>query len=421
MHLNFANRLILTTRGVSILRTPTGLLSILKKTVLTGCVILQTWCSGGLVAEAEFREAPEKYWDSSELFKVPMFRDSPFADSKCAGLRDLLVTGAEVEGKPAEFFAYVGYPDTPAPRGGFPGILLIHGGGGTAYPQYIKLWLDQGYAVMALDWYNQRPLIKSVKMTETNLERAPLEGGKRSIHTVNVANMVLAHSLLRSLENVNAEKTAFVGLSWGSWYGAMVAAVDPRFKGGIEIYCGDVVRNSKSFINGRFHHAGKVPLCWVTSTNDQNVTPASLQAGFDECANLENKSLIIHLPHSHIGFTFPSCFRMAEYFLKDGAGLPKLGQAQTNEKKIRADILAQGRGITRAILCYTEDAQEKTTHKRVWKSVPAQFDKTSVWAELPDKVYQCFLSAYDEESPHNDLCGSSNLIEFPNFESAALP
>ncbi|MFA6930669.1 MAG: alpha/beta fold hydrolase [Lentisphaeria bacterium] len=385
----------------------------LKRILLMGGIMALLWSSDSLAAELDFREAPEKYWDFSELSQVPQFRESPFADSKCAGLRDLLITGADVDGKRAEFFAYVGYPDTPVPSGGFPGILLIHGGGGTAYPQYMKLWLNQGYAVLALDWYNQRPLSKPEKLTETNVERAPLEGGKRSLHTVNIANMVLAHSLLRSLDNVNPEKTVFVGLSWGSWYGAMVAAVDPRFQGGIEIYCGDVVKNKDSMINGRFHHAVKVPLYWVASTNDQNVTPASLQNGFNECAKLENKSLVIRLPHSHVGFTFPSCFRMAEYFLKGGVGLPKLGTAQINGKGIRTDILAKGKGITHAILCYTEDANEPVTHKRLWKSIPAQFDETSVWAELPEKVFQCFLSAYDEKSPYNDLCGSTNLVEFP--------
>jgi hypothetical protein len=224
---------------------------------------------------------------------------------------------------------------------------------------------------------------------------------------------IIAHSLLRTLPQVNSERTIFVGLSWGSWYGAMLAALDPRFKGGIEIYCGDLNRDSKAFINGRFHHAAKTPLYWVASTNDQNATPATLQAGFDECAKLENLSMVIRLPHSHIGFRFPSCFRMAEYFLKAGSGLPKLGKAQIEGKHIRTQILSQGKGVTHAILCYTEDANEEITHKRLWKSCPAQINENVVSAELPSGVHQCFLSAYDEKSHYDDLCGSTNIIELP--------
>ena len=385
----------------------------LQKLLIAGCMMGLICGSDCLSDEQSFREAPEKYWNYAELSKVPQYREAPFADSKYEGLQDVLIQGAPVDGKPAEFFAYYGYPETAMPEGGYPAVLLIHGGGGTAFPQYTKLWLKQGYVVMALDWYNQRPLTNSEKPSETNVARADLDGGKRQNHEVNVANMVLAHSLLRSLENVNPAKTVFVGLSWGSWYGAMVASVDPRFKGGIEIYCGDVKRDSTAFINGRFHHAAKIPLYWVAGTNDQNATPVSLQAGFDECAKLENQSLVIRLPHSHVGFEFPSCFRMAEYFLKGGPGLPKLAKAQIEENSIRAEILSQGKGITHAILCYTEDAEEKVTHKRLWKSIPAQVDGNRIRAELPKGVHQCFLSAYDESSPFNDLCGSTNLIELP--------
>ena len=40
-------------------------------------------------------------------------------------------------------------------------VVLIHGGGGTAYPQFVKRWIAKGYAVIALDWYNQRPSVKN--------------------------------------------------------------------------------------------------------------------------------------------------------------------------------------------------------------------------------------------------------------------
>ena len=382
-----------------------------KRLLLTGIMVGIMCSMDCLSGQSDFREAPEKYWNFAELSRVPAYRESPYADSKCADLQDLLIEGAPVEGKAAEFFVYYGYPAGPVPEGGYPAVLLVHGGGGTAYPQYAKLWIERGYAVMIMDWYNQRPLTGTEEPSETNVKRLPLEGGRRQLHEVNVANMILAHSLLRTLPQVNPERTIFAGLSWGSWYGAMVAAVDPRFRGGIEIYCGDLKRERKSFTNGRFHHAVKVPLYWVAGSNDEDASPLSLQAGFDECAKLENISMVIRLPHSHVGFTFPSCFRMAEYFLKDGPGLPKLGKAQVEEKRISAPILSQGKGITHAILCYTEDANEETTHKRLWKSISVQLTEKAVSAELPSGVYQCFLSAYDEKSPYNDLCGSTNIIE----------
>ena len=368
-----------------------------------------------------FREQPDKYWDFDLLKVAPAFRDTPFADSQSKGLRAVMITGygpAEGEKIPplvemqnplsskvrSEFFAYIGYPSDPVPKGGFPGIVLIHGGGGTAFSSYTKQWIAKGYAVIALDWYNQRP-VKEGK----NEERVPLPGGKRQDHVANVANIILCHSLLRSLKEVNPEKTAFVGLSWGSWYGAMVASVDNRFKGGVEIYCGDVNPHSKDFINGRFHHAAKIPLYWVAGTNDQNVTPETLNAAFKECPKLENKSMVICLPHSHVGFTFKSCSRMAAHFTQGMPGLPKLSDITQKDASISAKILDPGLGVQSAILCYT-DSTEQVCHKRLWKSLPAKIEGNIISAELPAGAHQFFLSAYEGKNMFNDLCGSTSIV-----------
>lgn len=378
--------------------------------------------------ETSLREAPEKYWDFAKLKDAPAYREVPFADSKAEGLLAVLVTGygpAEDDKDftapqpkgldkkvKAEFFAYIGFPEGPVPEGGFPGIVLIHGGGGTAYPQYTEFWVKQGYAVIALDWYNQRP----IPPVNSKASRTSLPGGRRQDHVSNVANMVLAHSLLRSLKNVNPDKTAFVGLSWGSWYGAIVASVDPRFKGGVEIYCGDVKRPSsklgKSLVGGRFHHAAKIPLYWVAGTNDRNVTLESLDRGFRECAKLENKSLVIRLPHSHVGFYFDSCLRMAAHFTKGEPGLPKLSDITQNGNTVSAKILDPGKGVQFAVLCYT-DSKDPEYHKRVWKSIPAKIEKDVITAELPAGAHQFFISAYEKKSRYNDLCGSTSPVILP--------
>lgn len=70
--------------------------------------------------------------------------------------------------------------------------------------------------------------------------RKPLPGGKRNNLRANIANIVLANSLLRSMPEVDASRNVYVGLSWGSWYGAAIAGIDNRYRGIVEIYCGDV-------------------------------------------------------------------------------------------------------------------------------------------------------------------------------------
>lgn len=367
--------------------------------------------SSGAQTSAEFREEPSKYWNFEQLQKVPEYRDAGFPDSESKGLKAILFDGLPVNGKKSPVFAYVGIPGTPIPPAGYPGIVLIHGGGGTAFPEFVKLWNSYGYAVIALDWYNQRSVIvEPSKEGETQVKMAALPGGRRQNHIVNAGNMVLAHSLLRSLPNVDKDRIGFVGLSWGSWYGAMVAAIDPRFRSVIEIYCGDCIPKKKALINGRFLHAAKVPMYWIAGTNDQNVTPESLQRAFNECPTIQNKSLVIQLPHSHTGFRFRACERMADHFLKGLPALPKLGNPVLKDSVLSADILQEGKGIRKALLCYTTDITEKTSHKRVWKTLPATVSGKKVSTKLPPETFQCFLSVYDEESPWNDCCGSSDLL-----------
>lgn len=378
-------------------------------------------------AAADFKqEAPEKYWDVPGLLsEIPKYKKSPFKDSDADGLDAILIRGYKRRpgqkniNSPSpdplstrtrgDFFAYLGFPAGPAPKGGFPGIVLIHGGGGTAYPLYARRWIRKGYAVIALDWYNQRPVFRGKTQSRVK-DRIPLAGGMIQDHVANVANMILCHSLLRSLPNVNAEKTAFVGLSWGSWYGAMVASVDNRFQGGVEIYCGDVRRDKDTFTNGRFHHAAKIPLYWIASTNDQNMTLTSLNEAFKECPTLYNKTIVNNLPHSHIGFDFEACFRMASHFTRKQTALPKLGKIQQKGNVVSAKILEQGKGIKYAVLNYTDTPTDTRYHERKWKSIPAEIKGDTITAKVPAKAHHYYLSAYEKDSRFHDLCGSTETI-----------
>ena len=369
----------------------------------------------GLLAAAlwgkDYREDTAKYWDFNKLTKVPAYRPSGLAESKADGLEDILFEGLPYKGKSAPVFAYIAYPATPMPKGGYPGILLVHGGGGTAFPDAARLWAQKGFAVLMIDWYNGHP-VKNAREGRKLKNKLPLPGGIRNDIPLNVGNMVLAHSLLRSLPKVNKDKTAFVGLSWGSWYGATVAALDPRFKGVIEIYCGDVNLQKKHLVNGRFVHSAKSPMFWVCSTNDANITFHTLQKSWDDCPTLATKALVIRLPHSHIGFKFDSCFRMAKHFLCGEPSLPVLGKAVVKDGVASVDIKKEGKGIIRSIFCYTTDKADVKFRYRKWQSIPAERKGSTLSVKLPEGIFQGFFSAYDQKSRFNDCCGSSNVLFF---------
>ena len=386
------------------------------KSICTGAMYALA-LSAALAADAP-KDAcadPGKYWKLDELSAAPAYRASPFPETEWQGLKALLVKGKGPNGNEAEFFCYYGHPDAPAPKGGYPGVVLVHGGGGTAYPNYVDMWVKLGFAVIAPDWYNRRPApgLTNASPTEVSVPRVDLPGGKRQDHVANVANMVLAHSLLRSFPEVNSNRTVFVGLSWGSWYGTCVAAVDNRFRGAVEIYCGDYNpgrRTRDVLVNGQFLHAAKIPMWWAVSTNDRNVTPATSQAGFDACARFAGVTIVNNLPHSHCGFGFASVQRMARHFAGMAKPLPRLADARISKGTVSATIADPGEGVANASLGYTTDS-DPVTWKRKWRYLPAKIEGDRVTATLPQGTVMCYLSVY-EATParHKDNCGSTGFL-----------
>lgn len=377
-------------------------------------------CASEAISRWDFEDDPTRYWNLGELSKVPAYRELKGTESDWPGLKALMVSGKGPKDSAAEFFCYYGVPSTPRPAGGFPAVVLVHGGGGTAYPNYVEDWTKLGFAVIAPDWNNTRPApaLTNVPPTEVSVPRLPLPGGKRSDHVANVANMVLAHSLVRSFPEVNPDRTVFVGLSWGSWFGVCVASVDSRFKGCVEIYCGDkklraVPASRDWLVNGRFLHAAKIPMYWSVSTNDGNVTPESSQEGFDACANFAGCTIVNRLPHSHCGFNFQSVRRMAAYFVGMGPRMPRLVDATVADGVARARIADPGTGIVRAKLGYTlSDAPN--CMNRLWKYAPAEIKDGVVTAKIPDGTKMCYLAAFEQTVPHDsrygDNCGTTGFL-----------
>lgn len=365
-----------------------------------------------------FGEEPEKYWKLEELSAPPASRVAPEPDCVYKDLRPLYLMGRGPGGKQREFFAYYGVPKGERPAAGWPGVVLVHGGGGTAFPNFVDLWREAGFAVIALDWYNQRssPGTSPNTNSESGLKRVPLEGGvMKGEHQVVVANCVLTHSWLLAQPEVDKNRTAMVGLSWGSWYGAAIAAVDSRLKGMVEIYCGDVKPGQEVLVNGRFLHAAKTPMWWFVSTNDRHVTPESSNAGWRECANLAGFTIVNDLPHSHVGFRFEGVLRMAKAFCGLEAPLPRLGEISIRRTmrngamvcEVRSKLLSRGKGVKTFKVGYTESL-DPVSWKRPWKYAPAKLVGDEVVGEVSAGTVYCYLAAYEEnEGKYHDLCGVS--------------
>ena len=83
-------------------------------------------------------------WDMARLGKTP---EAEWG-KKTELIQEVLFRGEPFEGKPTQVFAYIGRPEGTGP---FPGIVLVHGGGGQAFKDWANHWAKRGYVAIAMD------------------------------------------------------------------------------------------------------------------------------------------------------------------------------------------------------------------------------------------------------------------------------
>ena len=66
------------------------------------------------------------------------------------GVETVFYESIPFKGRPTRVFAYYGVPKSADGRK-VPGMVLIHGGGGSAFYRWVKFWNDKGYAAISMD------------------------------------------------------------------------------------------------------------------------------------------------------------------------------------------------------------------------------------------------------------------------------
>ena len=178
----------------------------------------------------------------------------------------------------------------------YPAMVLIHGGGGTAFDRWVKVWNSRGYAAIAMDLCGCVPV-----GTYGNWKRHEFggpAGWDASFSQLNdpiedqwtyqaVSAIALAHSLIRSYPEVDANRIGVTGISWGGYLTCVVAGVDSRFQFAAPVYgCGFLGENSawlpdfqklgtdqaKVWLTlwdpSQYLGQAKMPMLWVNGTND---------------------------------------------------------------------------------------------------------------------------------------------------------
>lgn len=257
----------------------------------------------------------------------------PAAEATVEGVQAIWIDGLPFRGKPTKAFAYLGMPAGRAKK--FPGVVLVHGGGGTAFADWVKMWTARGYAAIAVDLEGQIPTRDATGkawIRTDSLGHAWGGGPARHGNAFGdcfdrpfedqwpyhaVADTLLAFALLASWPEVDPSRIGLVGISWGSVVCSIAGGVDdrpafvvPQYIGGFlnldsgwcefmkprpETWAWDPANFYASSAAGR-----NTKWLWINGSNDAYGTPPMMNASLEATAPRSWLTISPTLGHGHI-------------------------------------------------------------------------------------------------------------------------
>lgn len=400
----------------------------------TFVLLVSQWLSTASPAQEAASESKEgSVWDLKVLSVAPSIY--PANDLKEEGVSGIFYDGLPWHGKPTHVFAWIGRPDVPE-GAKTPGIVLVHGGGGTAFASWARLWISRGYAVVAMDNCGGIPVQTKEKRWKRHEHSGP--GGWGGFDQIQeapedqwayhaVADIILAHSLLLSMPNVDAERTGITGISWGGYLTCLAASLDDRFKFAIPIYgCGFTEDNGfvimleklapemrarwmKWWDPSQYLGKARMPFLWVNGTNDKWYWMNAYQKSYQLPQSDRTVCLRIRMPHGHgpAGENPEEIRIFADSIVNHGVPLPRV-TSQGRDGRLAWGTFDSSVPVQKAELVFTRDLG--VWPERKWESIPAEIKDNRISVTLPDGVTVYYLNLTDSRNcvvstEHEELSG----------------
>jgi dienelactone hydrolase len=368
-------------------------------------------------------------WDLAKLSHAPVVRPAEVFNEE--GVDAVFYKGLPYRGRPTEVFAYVGMPDVPEGTR-VPGVVLIHGGGGTAFADWVRLWNSRGYAAISMDTCGSLPGGGHGKRLRHDNGGPGGWGGYDQIDWPRtdqwayhaIADVILANSLLRSLPGVDENRVGVTGISWGGYLCSMTAGVDDRFCFAAPVYgCGFTTEHAfASSVQGlgeeradrwmrwwdpaAYLAAAEMPMLWLTGSNDFAYTLNAFQKSYRLSKSPRTICVRLRMPHGqHEGSVPQEIAAFADSIVNKGAPLTNI--TGTGEKDGHVWATFEGSvPVVKAELNYTCDTGRWQDRK--WEAVPATIEGNKVSADLPAAATVYYVNLIDER----DLVVSTEHVGF---------
>lgn len=370
-------------------------------------------------------------WDLKKLSSPPEM--CPAEGFKENGVDAIFYKGLPYRGRETQVFAWLGVPKTPDGKK-VPGMVLIHGGGGTAFADWVRLWNSRGYAAIAMDTCGCVSGGEHGKRPRHAKGGPPGWGGYNQIDWPRtdqwayhaIADVILANSLLRSLPEVDENRIGVTGISWGGYLCSMVAGVDDRFRFASPVYgCGFTTEHAfAGSVKGlgeeradrwmrwwdpsSYLANAKMPMFWVSGSNDFAYTLNALQKSYRLPQTPRTLCIRLRMPHGQGEGSAPKeIAAFADSILGNGTPLIRI-TGQGEENGVVWATFESESPVAKAELNVTRDTDRWQDRK--WEMLPAQIQDGKVTADLPADATVYYLNLTDERG----LLVSTEHIETGN-------
>ncbi|CAA6697043.1 MULTISPECIES: S9 family peptidase [unclassified Lentimonas] len=378
------------------------------------------------------------------VYQAPAMHPHPSHD--VGDIKAVFYDSIDYNGQPKRVFAYIGVPKSDKP---VPAMVLVHGGGGTAFHKWVKLWNDRGYAAIAMDLEGHLPENVASgggrlshdhsgpsRVGRFNDAEKPLEA-QWMYHAV--SDIFVAHTLLASLPQVDADRIGVTGISWGGILSSLVSGIDDRYKCAMPVYGAGYLYESyghfksvsgdaqKYWDPARHFKDGSVPTLWVNSDVDGHFSINITSHSFETTSDHAWMTIHPGMKHGHgAGWDpkrVPEIYALADFYLKgEGAPLVRIVK-QPSSRSVELTYEAET-AIESATVYYLNEPisyrkpannpKAKHSGPGTWQTLEAKVDPATrtVSAQLPEACMTYYVNLKDSRGH----LASSVLVELGNTD-----
>ncbi|MBU2950913.1 T9SS type A sorting domain-containing protein [Tamlana agarivorans] len=405
------------------------------KLILTYTLIVLLWIP--MTAQNSGPDYVKNTLTSAGVFNTPTYSFTTAYDAYqvADNINGLFIDALDYGGNPTKVFCWYGVPENLQAGEKAPAVVLVHGGGGTAFPDWVKQWTDRGYIAIAIAHEGQLPGEKDPWYPTWEYSGPRRAGFFRDADNAigeqwfyhAVADAILANSLLRSFPEVDADQIGINGISWGGILTNVITGIDDRFKFSIPVYgCGyldespkysvDMALNSQAELD--FYFANwepslyipnqKLPVFYVNGNNDKQfamniATPTYNLISSEKYLRIEH--LMAH--STAAGYAPEEIYDFADYMTNNGDAPLSISVDDVTGNTVTASYQGQAKS---AVLYYTTYVGNWEQGSYTWLEAPVNLNTTSneITADIPNGTKYFYINVTSTE----DFMYSSPMEEF---------